>query len=64
MQRKSFNLDKLFYSESIVSQAKDAFNDFDIDIVEWVIFITDDDPQIVFDEFSNYCISIFNEQIV
>ena len=61
MQKQNFILDKKFYSDDSVMQSKEAFSDFTIIITSDGVEITDDNPQYVFDEFSNYCIIISNE---
>jgi hypothetical protein len=64
MPKQNFNLDKIFYTSSLVSRAKEAFADFDIEITKEGIGIDDEFPQDIFDEFSNYCIALLDEQLV
>lgn len=58
MQKKNFNLDKNFYQESFIDQAISDFADFRINKTDLGVEITDEDPQMVFDEFSNYILSL------
>ncbi len=60
MSKKIFSLDKEFYSDEVVNQAISAFEDFVIFFENGVLIIDDQDPQAVFDEFSNYCIYLLN----
>jgi hypothetical protein len=63
MPKQNFKLDKNFYAEELVLLAREAFSDFDITITPVGIEISEENPQSIFDEFSNYCLGLSNEQI-
>lgn len=63
MQKKSFSLDSAFYPEDIILQTIEAFSECSIEFKEYTLWITDDHPEHIFDEFSNYCLALSNEQI-
>lgn len=61
MQKQNFKIDKEFYPDSIISLWVEAFDGFSIKASEWNIEISSENPQEIFDEFSNYCIALSNE---
>lgn len=64
MQKKNFTLDKSFYPQTLVEEAISEFSSFDIEYTQEWVSIQDDDPQELFDEFSNYCIALYNEKLI
>lgn len=60
MSKKIFSLDREFYPDEIIFQAISDFEDFSIFFENDELMIDDQDPQAVFDEFSNYCIYLLN----
>ncbi|GAB0175104.1 MAG: hypothetical protein HHAS10_09830 [Candidatus Altimarinota bacterium] len=64
MQKKNFNLDKNFYPQALLEEAISEFESFDIQSIQDGISIQDEDPQGLFDEFSNYCVALYNEKLI
>ncbi len=62
MPKKNFNLDSNLYPKPILEQWIEDFSDFSIILHEWWVEIDDENPQMVFDEFSNYCLLLINEK--
>jgi hypothetical protein len=63
MPKKSFNLDKDFYNPTLIEEALKDFSSFSLEYRETTLTIDDEDPQLLFDEFSNYCIALYNEKL-
>ena len=63
MLKQNFSLDKTFYREDLVLITREVFGDFMIEVTSGGIEICDENPQSVFDEFSNYCLALSNEKI-
>lgn len=63
MPKQNFKLDNHFYTQNLLESAIRDFSDFTIKISSTGIEIEDEDPEKIFDEFSNYCIALSNENI-
>jgi hypothetical protein len=64
MSKKTFNLDRDLYPESIIAATITAFTGYNIIYADGSLTIDEEDPQYVFDEFANYILSIYSETIV
>ncbi len=61
MLKQNFKLGNNIYPEDMIQEAIRAFEGYNISYSEWILSIEDENTQEVFDEFSNYCIALFNE---
>lgn len=64
MQKQNFKLENNFYPSSLIDRAIEDFQGYDIVFSQWILTISDDDPQWVFDEFSNYMLALSNVVLV
>lgn len=62
MSKKTFNVNNTLYPEGVLLDARSVFWDFSIEIFPGAIEINEENPDIIFDEFMNYSLSLLLEK--
>lgn len=62
MWNKNFEINSNIYPKDLVVQAIDDFSQVaEITFNDQILTINDDEPQIIFNEFMNYLLALYNE---